>query len=381
MAEDTPKNLRKFLESDDPAMVLMGLSMAKGAGVPEELLPTILGIYMWDDDQSVRTAARTMFFKHAPAEIQAKVKENWKASYRTLSISGDRFPEAIRQFLEAFKSQDVFSDIALEPLIKALGDGNSSAVWALGKIGDARAVEPLIKALGDEDWYVGRVGILCLDFIHGRQEVKQMSSHIYAERIMDADRMYDGPMSIPSLTWAPEAFYATVGKWARESAAVALAKIGEPAVEPLIKALGDEEWKGRAGAASVLGGIGDERAVEPLIKALEDEDLDWQSAKALGEIGDSRAVEPLIKALGDDGWPVRMYAAEALGKIGDTRAVDPLIDLLLGDDERDIHESAAIALGVIGDERAVADLVYCSQNPIIFSGGGAVLGALRALGR
>ena len=29
------KNLHKFLESDDPAMVQMGLSMAKGSGVPE----------------------------------------------------------------------------------------------------------------------------------------------------------------------------------------------------------------------------------------------------------------------------------------------------------------------------------------------------------
>ena len=30
---DDPENLRKFLESDDPAMVLMGLSMAKGTKV------------------------------------------------------------------------------------------------------------------------------------------------------------------------------------------------------------------------------------------------------------------------------------------------------------------------------------------------------------
>ena len=36
MTEDTsPDNLRKFLESEDPAMVQMGLSMAKGSGVPE----------------------------------------------------------------------------------------------------------------------------------------------------------------------------------------------------------------------------------------------------------------------------------------------------------------------------------------------------------
>ena len=30
MNENSPENLRKFLESDDPAMVRMGLSMAKG---------------------------------------------------------------------------------------------------------------------------------------------------------------------------------------------------------------------------------------------------------------------------------------------------------------------------------------------------------------
>ena len=38
MTEDAaPENLRKFLESDDPALVRMGISLAKGAGVPEDL--------------------------------------------------------------------------------------------------------------------------------------------------------------------------------------------------------------------------------------------------------------------------------------------------------------------------------------------------------
>ncbi len=156
MTEDTsPENLRKFLESDDPAMVRMGLSMAKGSGVPEELLPTILELYMWDDAKTIRAAAKSVFNKHAPAELQAKVKENWKPSYRTLSISGDKFPEAIRPFLEAFKSQDVFSDIALKPVIKALHRSQSTcrreddgwkAALALEKIGEP-AIEPLIKAL------------------------------------------------------------------------------------------------------------------------------------------------------------------------------------------------------------------------------------------
>ena len=33
MSENSPQNLRKFLESDDPAMVRMGIAMAKGTDV------------------------------------------------------------------------------------------------------------------------------------------------------------------------------------------------------------------------------------------------------------------------------------------------------------------------------------------------------------
>ena len=43
MTEDaSPENLRKFLESDDPAMVRMGLSMAKRTESPEDYHQTLL---------------------------------------------------------------------------------------------------------------------------------------------------------------------------------------------------------------------------------------------------------------------------------------------------------------------------------------------------
>lgn len=48
----------------------------------------------------------------------------------------------------------------------------------------------------------------------------------------------------------------------------ALINIGEPAVEPLIKALKDVNNEIRVGAASSLGWIGDARAIEPLIEVL-----------------------------------------------------------------------------------------------------------------
>ena len=52
MTKDTsPENLRKFLENDDPAMIRMGISMAKGADLevrPEDLKNILIGNYGWE---------------------------------------------------------------------------------------------------------------------------------------------------------------------------------------------------------------------------------------------------------------------------------------------------------------------------------------------
>jgi hypothetical protein len=106
--------------------------------------------------------------------------------------------------------------------------------------------------------------------------------------------------------------------------------VREPAVEPLIQALRDENKDVRWRAAWTLKGIGDARAVGPLIQALNDEykNVRMEAVAALGEIGDARAVEPLIQALKDEDSGVQWGAAEALGKIGDARAIEPLTQVL-----------------------------------------------------
>ena len=59
----------------------------------------------------------------------------------------------------------------------------------------------------------------------------------------------------------------------RVSAASALGQIGDTgAVDPLIQALGDSDRTVRGNAAYALGQIGDTRAVQPLIKALLSEE-------------------------------------------------------------------------------------------------------------
>ena len=82
--ENSPENLRKFLESDDPAMVRMGLSMAKGTKISDDMLALICGLYMWHDETKVRSAARTIFMKHAPDKLKTLHKKIWQTNYRKI---------------------------------------------------------------------------------------------------------------------------------------------------------------------------------------------------------------------------------------------------------------------------------------------------------
>ena len=55
MTDDaSPENLRKFLESDDPAMVRMGISLAKGAGV-EVTVKDLERFLKSDDIETIKT--------------------------------------------------------------------------------------------------------------------------------------------------------------------------------------------------------------------------------------------------------------------------------------------------------------------------------------
>ena len=161
--ENSPENLRKFLESDDPAMVQMGLSMAKGSGVPDEMLGEILWMYMMHDDKIIRAAAKSTFMKIAPENTKQVVKENWKANYRTLK--GETFTEAIGPLVQASNSQNELDKCIwrlTEPIIKVIKSKPRSkkdakqktrAAKALGNFGE-RAVEPLIESLyHEEPWW------------------------------------------------------------------------------------------------------------------------------------------------------------------------------------------------------------------------------------
>ena len=63
MTEDTsPENLRKFLLSEDPAMRLMGISMAKGVDLPESN-QIVNALSYWDTNEKVKESAKLIIEK------------------------------------------------------------------------------------------------------------------------------------------------------------------------------------------------------------------------------------------------------------------------------------------------------------------------------
>ena len=137
----------------------------------------------------------------------------------------------------------------------------------------------------------------------------------------------------------------------QEAAADALGLLKDQrAVEPLLRAFGDQSMKDiRGRIALALGVIGDARAVEPLIAALKDDTVRSQAVEALGNLRDRRAMEPLLELLASTGIESRWLTAEALVKMGKPRPMDLLIPLLNSSDAS-IAEAATLAIGQIGVE-------------------------------
>jgi HEAT repeat protein len=161
------------------------------------------------------------------------------------------------------------------------------AIITLGEMGDERCVEPIVRCLPDGDWQV------------------------------------------------------------RDAAIEALAMIGSPAVELLLRYARD--YDARKPAIKALGKINDERVLDPLISFMRSDEFKDDATRALAELG-KPAVGRLLELLKDPEEVTRKQAILALGEIKDASSVDSLIERLQ-DTDWFTRLSAAGALEKIGDPR------------------------------
>jgi HEAT repeat protein len=249
---------------------------------------------------------------------------------------------------------------AIGPLIGAiLNEVDEHVRWAAGKalidIGSEQAVDPMMKAMGEGEISVRSAAVDVLGGLRAERAVKPLVS-ILAD---DSDRFM------------------------RRIATMALGRLPkEEVLGPLLEALVEDKDDGvRVNAAFALAEIGDDRALAPLLRAVE-EDRDyhatWAVAAALGTFRSEKAVPLLIRLLEQHKHRVvRGGAAEALGCIGSEQAVKPLMQAVQTDSDGFVRGDAAVALGRIANEQVCELLLSMVANECDAH---ARVGAARALG-
>jgi len=162
----------------------------------------------------------------------------------------------------------------------------------------------------------------------------------------------------------------------RGSAASALAAIGEPAIEPLIRYLAG--WVGSLGLVvpDLLGRLRAAAGLDILLRHLDEPEAPVRTAiaRALGaiclELRRSAPADPaaldrakagLLDLLRDLEPEVLVAAAAALGFVGDPEVCNALLDEM-ADDNPVVRRAAAEALGHIGDRRAAAALAQAAAD-------------------
>jgi HEAT repeat protein len=245
---------------------------------------------------------------------------------------------------------------------------------ALGMLGDARTVPFLLQAIEDGDVIVQREADAALDKL-GKNALTSLVQLLRAGkppyRAISAKRMGDlaDPRSIRFLI--PALLYEDC----ELEVADALAKIGNPAVLPLISYIEntDPDLENvtpelQEQAARVLGKIGDKRAANSLIATLSNSEnepkLREEAARVLGRLESQEAIGTLKDALENadrkSSQLLRAEAARALGKLKATAALDLLITSLKDErstEDDNVRNHAIDAIGEIGDKRASPELI------------------------
>jgi HEAT repeat protein len=299
------------------------------------------------------------------AIISFKDKRAIPTYIKALYLSEEKYHNAT---LAARALADLKATEAVEPLCKIIEErwpiksranlAKISAIEALAKIGDKKAVPCLIGALEkkpeDQDFFVNKKAAQALGEL-------------------------GDPSAIPALIRG--LFMAsTIQGPSYPMARVALVRLGQPAIQPLINAFqGKDEKLNAMGktldfndgvikqkTAWVLGDMMATEAVDTLLdeynkRKLEVEDDEIKGLdgiiEALGRIGDAKAVDPLIKGLlnAKANYKIRMQICAALTVMGPKKALPALLEVaekgVIEGGFSNLREAAAMAFSrIVGAE-------------------------------
>jgi HEAT repeat protein len=275
--------------------------------------------------------------------------ERQKAAWALVEMG----PQAVDVLTEALKAGE-FSDLRYK------------SAWALGKIGDPRAIEPLGRAmLDDPDHVVREWSAAALDNLRDQRAVPYLVQAIKTDTTRDVRQRAVVALISLSASGAMRDLLTNSDPDVRGMAITGLAKLRcEEAIDEVAQRLDDDEIEIRKRAAVFMGELTAERALDLLARALKDPEplVREQSLKSLSSFPIERSCQIALSALKDEDIRVMTTAVTTLGEIGHPSAMQSLIDLMLEEGYEEARAWAAWSLGEIGDKRAIGPLMEACKS-------------------
>lgn len=312
-------------------MVKNAIEILSEIGDPQAV-PAIID-HLRSDEMSIRKAAE-----------QALLKLN-KASVEFLIV-----------FLEKRVSKSDRFDSARQ---------RGAAIRILGEIGDSRAVDVLIQCLKGNDYSEKKAAANALMQIGDHRAIPHLKALLKDKRQEIRKTAAD---ALVSLGYKEQREAAQINFLLAQEDWSELARMGKPAVTPLIKYLANTNVISATSAQDCLVEIG-ESAVLPLIAYLKrnlPEKVNRTNASGRIRRGMRRFPRNRLNTMrsntqgsGPQGYTnpvVAVYVVQALGRIGDPRAIEPLVEYLdrFG---KNCPFPVILALAQLGDHRAVEPLL------------------------
>lgn len=206
------------------------------------------------------------------------------------------------------------------------------AIYALGELGDVRALEPLIKMLEDPSSDVRKSAAVALGWLKDKRAVDPLLKYLNKAQASE----------FSSITYA-------------------LSELKDKkAVEPLIQiALESESQQIRKPCIRALGKLNDKRAIIPLIKILtnkEARDFHTFTSEILDRMFDDEGIKELIQAFDVSNEAVKWFASRKLRELND-KSFDPLIHAIK-EGSGDIRKYSIITIAEMEDSK---DIEFLNQ--------------------
>jgi HEAT repeat protein len=271
--------------------------------------------------------------------------------------SENMFMRLITKFRKPPKVSELKNEKDVDGLIWVLNKTSISqtktkvkAMKALGELRDPRAVDSLIAQLDNEDRSILKESIEALGKIRDARACQSLINLLdikdqeLRKRIITALTRIRCKESIPALV----GLLRINDRFLRPKVVDALVFFGSDAVIFLNEALAVKNVSISMGALNVLSRLG-QVAIDELVKNLDnpDDDVRWGAAYALGKLHGTSAVDALQKALYDPEITVRIAAVVSLGIIGDEKS-EMALAMAVGDENAEVRQAAKGALKGIG---------------------------------